>query len=107
MRHRLAGLALASAVLLSACADPLEGKFGEELYREACAHCHGVDLSGGTGPAVGAGSNSDVKLTDHQLADVIRIGPGSMPGFGHRLSDGQIASLVDYMRLRQRGAEGE
>lgn len=99
---RLAVIVLA-AVLVAGCTDPFEGKFGEELYREGCAHCHGVDLSGGTGPNIGPGSNADIGLSDQQIADVIRVGPGSMPPFRHRLTDAQIDSLVEYQRIVQRG----
>jgi mono/diheme cytochrome c family protein len=92
------------AVLIAAgCSDRLEGKFGEELYQEGCAHCHGVDLTGGTGPDIGPGSNADVGLSDQQIGDVIRVGPGAMPRFGGRLTDGQIDSLVEYLRVVQRG----
>ena len=100
-------IALALVIVVTACNDPLEGKGGEELYRETCAHCHGVDLSGGIGPAIGQGSNADVELTDTQIRNVIKIGPGSMPGFDDRLSEGQIDSLVAYLRLVQRATGGE
>jgi len=89
--------------LVAGCSDRLEGKFGEELYQEGCAHCHGVELTGGTGPNIGPGSNADIELSDQQIADVIRVGPGSMPGFGRRLTDAQIDSVVEYLRLVQRG----
>ena len=99
---RLAVTVLAVLIAVG-CSDRLEGKFGEELYQEGCAHCHGVDLSGGTGPDIGPGSNADVELSDQQIGDVIRVGPGAMPGFGGRLTDGQIDSLVEYLRVEQRG----
>lgn len=102
MRRRVLILA-AVALLLAGCSDRLEGRFGEELYRQGCAHCHGADLTGGTGPDIGPGSNSDLVLTDQQLADVIKVGPGSMPSYERRLSESQIDSLVTYMRLAQRG----
>lgn len=99
---RLAVTVLAVLIAVG-CSDRLEGKFGEELYQEGCAHCHGVDLSGGTGPDIGPGSNADVELSDQQIGDVIRVGPGAMPGFGGRLTDGQIDSLIEYLRVEQRG----
>lgn len=95
-------LAVALVVLLSGCGS-LEGKFGEELYRAGCAACHGADLSGGTGLDIGPGSNADIGLSNQQLAGVIRVGPGSMPSYGGRLTEAQIESLVVYMRLVQRG----
>ena len=99
---RLAVIVLAVLIAVG-CSDRLEGKFGEELFQDGCAQCHGVDLSGGTGPDIGPGSNADVGLSDQQIGDVIRVGPGAMPGFGGRLTDGQIDSLVEYLRVEQRG----
>lgn len=102
-------VAVAVVVLFSGCGGSLEGKFGEELYEAACAACHGTDLSGGsdlsggTGPDIGPGSNADIGLSDQQLAGVVRVGPGSMPSYGRRLTAAQIESLVVYMRLVQRG----
>jgi cytochrome c551 len=105
MRTVLPPLLVAGAValLLAGCGGSLEGKFGGELFGVGCAACHGADLSGGTGPDIGPGSNSGVGLSDQQLAGVIRVGPGSMPAYGLRLTAAQIDSLVVYMRLVQRG----
>ncbi len=99
---RLLLVAVAVVVFLSGCGS-LDGKFGEELYRAGCAACHGTDLSGGTGPDIGPGSNADIGLFDQQLAGVIRVGPGSMPSYGRRLTKAQIDSLVVYVRRIQRG----
>ena len=56
--------------------------------------------AGGIGPALGPGSNA-VALTDEQIIDVIRIGPGSMTAFGDRFTDAQFDSLVEYLRAEQ------
>jgi mono/diheme cytochrome c family protein len=104
-----AAACIAAAVLtlgLTACTDPFAGKTGEALYGQACAQCHGGDLSGGTGPDIGAGSNTDLNLSDRQLAGVIEVGPGSMPGFGDRLTPEQVDSLVTYVRSAQRASDG-
>ena len=92
---------IASAVLLVAgCSGPDADTFGVDLYRSSCAHCHGSDLAGGVGPALGSGSNA-ATLTDQQIADVVRIGPGAMTSFGDRFSQVQLDSLVDYLRVEQ------
>ena len=88
------------AVVLTACSDASEGKYGADLFGVTCAHCHGSDLDGGVGPPLGAGSGA-ASLTDEQIAGVISVGPGAMPPFGGRLSDEQIASLIDYFREEQ------
>lgn len=98
---RLLILVLVFAMATVACAGaPSADTLGADLYDVSCSRCHGRDLGGGIGPALDAGSNSAVALTDEQLSDVIRVGPGAMPAFG-RLTDEQVASLVDYLRERQ------
>ena len=92
---------IASALLLLAgCSSPDVDTFGVDLYSAACAHCHGSNLAGGIGPSLGAGSNS-ATLTDQQIIDVVRIGPGAMTAFGDRFSQAQLDSLVDYLRTEQ------
>ena len=82
--------------LVAASCDSASGKFGAELYEHSCASCH----NGIIGPEVGAGSDSE-SLSDQQIADVIRVGPGTMPSFARVLSDTQIESLVEYIRALQ------
>ncbi len=101
MRPLLPTVVLLVAVILSACADPAQGRYGADLYGVTCARCHGPDLEGGIGPAIGPGSNAATALTDEQIRGVIEIGPGAMPSF-RRLDDDQIDSLVAYLRARQR-----
>jgi len=84
------------AISLSGCGSD-EQLLGKDLFDHSCAVCHSVDGSGGFGVDIGPGSNAALNLTDEQIAGVIRVGPGSMPGFG-RLSDEQVASLVQYVR---------
>ena len=92
---------IASALLLVAgCSGPDADTFGVDLYRSSCAHCHGSDLAGGVGPSLGSGSNA-ANLTDQQIVDVVRIGPGAMTSFGERFSQAQLDSLVEYLRMEQ------
>jgi len=88
------------AALLSACSDASEDKYGADLFGTTCSHCHGSDLGGGIGPPLGQGSGA-ASLTDEQIVGVVTVGPGAMPAFGGRLTDEQIASLVDYLREEQ------
>jgi mono/diheme cytochrome c family protein len=101
MRHIPLGLTviLASASLFMSACGSSEGLFGRELYERSCQTCHRADGSGGTGKAIGPGSEA-VDLTDEQIAGVIRAGPGVMPSFT-RLTDEQVASLVSYVRELQ------
>ncbi|HHC08088.1 MAG TPA: cytochrome c [Actinobacteria bacterium] len=100
MSRTTLAVALAAVVLGTACTDPAVGKTDRELYEAVCARCHGVDLEGGIGPALGPGSRAET-LTDDQLRGVIEVGPGAMPSF-RRLDDDQVDSLVAYLRRRQR-----
>ena len=50
--------ALIAGVALGACSGrPADDASGEEVYAQLCARCHGDDLSGGVGPALGPGSD--------------------------------------------------
>ncbi len=91
-------------LVLGGCSAGTEGLFGQELYERACAACHGSRGQGSAGrPAVNAGSNAE-NLTDEQIAAVITVGPGAMPGFS-RLSPEQLDSLVLYLRQLQGRAD--
>lgn len=79
-----------------------EGLFGEDLVHQVCSRCHGPDLGGGIGPALGPGSNAATNLTDEQIAGVLEVGPGAMPSF-KQLSDEQVASVIVYLRRFQNG----
>lgn len=99
-RHPYRLVFVLSVVLLaSACAESTEGVFGADLYQQSCARCHGGGGEGGVGPAIGAATESEL-LSDEQLADIIRVGPGTMPGFPGFTND-QVASLVEHMRVLQ------
>ena len=95
MRNLVAGVVL--LLFLSGCAGSNEYLLGEDLYVRSCAVCHGLDGDGGIGLDIGPGSNTDVGLTDDQIAGVITVGPGNMPGFS-RLTPEQVNSLVRYVR---------
>jgi mono/diheme cytochrome c family protein len=91
-----------AALVLSACSvgGPPEDASGEEIYTELCARCHGADLSGGVGPALGPGSNAAAE-TDEFLVFTIENGRGRMPSFSSSLNEEQVDRLVAYMRQVQ------
>lgn len=99
---RLPVLLIAFLLAAASCSGPGPDTFGQELYEQSCAVCHGATGEGTAGrPAIGAGSNA-VSLTDDQIRGVMAVGPGAMPSFT-RLSQEQIDSLVTYLRELQRG----
>ena len=93
---------------LTACSGPGADTFGQELYEQSCAVCHGANGEGSAGrPALGAGSNA-VELSDDQLRGAINVGPGAMPSFEGKLSAAQVDSLVQYLReLQEQPTESE
>ena len=73
---------------------------GEELYQMACSYCHGIDLEGNIGPALGAGSG--VSFEDEAfIEERIRNGIGEMPAFGGVFTDDQIDDIIGYLRVEQ------
>ncbi len=99
MRLRVLGTCL--LLLLAACTGSAEpNATGAELYSQFCARCHADDLSGGVGPALGAGSRL-MELPDGFIVDVTANGRGAMPAFDSTLSDDQIQRLVDFIREEQ------
>ena len=95
-------LAIAALVLaLTGCAPAVEPVFGKELYERSCSICHGLNGEGGIGNEIGTGSNTHLNLTDEQIAGVITVGPGNMPGFS-RFTPQQVQSLVEYVRTLAR-----
>lgn len=97
---RVLAASLVVVFAAAGCSGPGNDVFGADLYSSSCAQCHGSDLAGGIGPPLGPGSNA-VALTDEQIIDVIRVGPGAMPSFGDRFTDAQLESLVEYIRIEQ------
>jgi len=92
--------ALALMVLLAGCGTGNEYLLGQDLFEQSCSVCHGPAGLGGIGVDIGPGSDAAINLSDEQIAGTIVVGPGNMPGF-KRLSDEQVASLVEYVRRLQ------
>lgn len=73
------------------------GVDGAELYGARCAGCHGGDGSGGIGPRLAGRVLQNFPDPAAQVA-VVANGRGGMPGFAGRLTDEEIAAIVDYTR---------
>ncbi|MBK6796012.1 MAG: c-type cytochrome [Acidobacteria bacterium] len=71
---------------------------GQKVHVNQCALCHGIEGTGGKGPALNV-PKLQRATNDTELAQVIRRGlPGSeMPGFW-ALSDREIQQLVSYVQ---------
>jgi ubiquinol-cytochrome c reductase cytochrome c subunit len=74
---------------------------GAILYEDNCAACHS---SAGVGAALTSGVEAPSLLEDTkvQIAEAIRIGPGTMPVFDRgTLSDEDVAAIVEYVAALQ------
>lgn len=82
--------------------DPEAGDLqrGGELFRLNCAACH---QAAGAGGALSYGRNAPTlqPVTEVQIAEALRIGPGQMPQFD-RFSDGEVDSIIAYIQFLQR-----
>lgn len=93
-------LVAAFLVTASCVGRPPEDASGADIYQQLCARCHGVELEGGTGPAMGPGSNSAAQ-PDSFLVSAITQGRGRMPSFGTVLTAPQLERLIDFLRDSQ------
>lgn len=104
---RKASTALLAAMVLlvsTACSvgRPADDATGDEIYTQLCARCHGDDLEGGIGPALGPDSNA-ADESDEFLEFTIVNGRGRMPSFSSSLDEEQLDRLIGYMREVQGG----
>jgi ubiquinol-cytochrome c reductase cytochrome c subunit len=82
---------------------------GEKVFQDNCAPCHGVS---GRGGAVGVVVAPDLyQATPIQVAEAVRIGPGTMPRFDQTTIDqnlmNSLARYVVYLRApNDRGGTG-
>jgi ubiquinol-cytochrome c reductase cytochrome c subunit len=89
--------------------DPAAGSLSEgaAVFLDNCAACHGA---GGSGDSIGGGriAPSLEQPTAQQIAEAVRIGPGTMPVFNPQsLSEQELNSLVRYVLwLRDDGGGG-
>jgi quinoprotein glucose dehydrogenase len=74
----------------------LSSGVGEGAYRTQCAGCHGMDLKGSP-PMFPSVADLKARMSEAELADVIKNGRGRMPAFGN-LPPATIANLVSYLR---------
>ena len=80
----------------------------QATYSAKCAMCHGADGSGNT--VIGKSAKiPDLRSapvqsqTDAQLQDIVGHGNGVMPAFGSSMGNGDIHSMVLYLRQLAKG----
>ena len=73
------------------------------IYGRSCAGCHGGDGSGGIGPGLSGGRVVSAFPDPAAQIAVVAEGRGGMPAFTGRLSDEEIAAVVEYTRVALAG----
>lgn len=88
---------VASPPAPAAAIEAAGGIDGSVVYEAKCAGCHGGDGSGGIGPKLA--DRVVVRFPD-PAAQVVVITEGKrgMPAFGGRLTEEEIAAVVEYTR---------
>jgi mono/diheme cytochrome c family protein len=102
--RRAAATGLAAAlVALAACGPERSGASVEELWQAHCARCHGEDGRGlralrGLEPGLDLTRSAMVSSRDRRrLYRRIAAGSGTMPGFSHKLPQGDLELLVEFV----------
>ncbi len=102
MRSRLVLLVMVLLLVGCSVGRPPEDATGEEIYAQLCSNCHGDDLEGNVGPALGPGSHA-AEEDDEYLEFTIVNGRGRMPSFESSLDEVQVDRLIAYIREVQNG----
>jgi cytochrome c oxidase subunit 2 len=71
---------------------------GRDVYQAECARCHGGTGGGGAGPKLSDGRAVERFPNPADQEKVVHDGRGSMPAWGSKLSDEEIAAVVRYTR---------
>jgi mono/diheme cytochrome c family protein len=80
-----------ASMTLAASANP----DGQQLFSSKCAMCHALDQKK-MGPSV-----KSMSTDAEALRTAIAKGKNSMPAFAGKLSDVEIAAVVDYLKANQ------
>ena len=102
---KLSFLLIASAVFFAVLSRPVvaQDTAGADVYKAKCLTCHAKDGSGNT-PVGKSLQSADLrspevqKKSDAELTEVISEGKGNMPAFKTILSEGEIHSVLGYVR---------
>lgn len=68
-----------------------------DLYAANCALCHGDELEGGIGPALGPGGHAPGH-SDAELIAIVANGKNEMPSFAGELTEPQITDVIAFIR---------
>lgn len=68
---------------------------GSQVYTHACATCHGPEGEGGIGIRL---VENPLLAKGNDIADAVTNGRGYMPALGIKLTDGEIAAALTFVR---------
>lgn len=93
------GTAYADTAVLDNPQGGFPQETGEQLYNSICLGCHMAQAQGAEGAGVypALADNPRLAAAGYPLY-VVMYGQKAMPAFGGRLSDKQIAEVVNYVR---------
>ena len=83
------------------------GVDGADVFARNCASCHGGDGSGRIGPRLSGGRVVEDFPDPANQIRFVTYGRGGMPTFGGRLTDAEIAAVVEYTRTVLAGTAAE
>lgn len=89
-----AGLAVTALLTSGSCREwkPEPGATpAEDIYRQNCVTCHGVNGAGADGPSI-----IDRRHSPEEVAAKVRAGGPGMPVYQGRLSDAEITEVAEY-----------
>ena len=77
--------------------------YGQQVFTNQCARCHGMEGKGGMMPGVGMVPTLrdpmwHERTTDKQLASTIAHGKGAMPSFMQLLDGKELRGVIAYIR---------
>lgn len=100
---RLMTVILAAGFILATAGSALAKENAAAIYKSKCQACHGADGKGDTPAGKKLGTRDfhspDVaKMSDDELIEITKKGKNKMPSYSGKLTDGQIKSLIKYIR---------
>jgi len=103
MKRGLPAVLAAALVALAACGPERSGASAETLWRAECSRCHGEDGHGTLAlrrlePRLDLSRSPMVTNRDRRLVyQRIAYGYGTMPGYSHKMPQGDIEALVEFV----------
>lgn len=85
---------------------PAEYQLGQKHFHRICANCHGPDAMGKTtkAPRLIDAEYLPGNFPDEEIRQTVIEGTGKMPSQRAKVTDGEIAEIIKYLRYSQKSA---